>query len=185
MSGTLLKVHKMHQGFYISAQWGYISWRWFRNIQNESNKKKSCKHEDEYTHCLYTLTQQSRNLMSRFLFVMCQQQAAPTAAWVEAWGERSLLVACIPDLQQSFCHCPMSCCCCSVFHGGRGGLSCELSYSRWLVTTEWQPFFKGAETSLEYLWMHEKRQTWNEVKHHHYSRVNVWLSLDFVSLCVF
>lgn len=45
----------------------------------------------------FSLTQWSQNLTSRFLFVMRQQQAAPTAAGVEAWGERSLKAANIPD----------------------------------------------------------------------------------------
>ena len=45
----------------------------------------------------FSLTQWSQNLTSRFLFFMCQQQAAPTAAGVEAWVERSLKAANIPD----------------------------------------------------------------------------------------
>lgn len=63
------------------------------------------------------------NLTSRFLFAVCQQQAAPTAVWAEAWGERSLIVASIPDLQLSLCHYPMSHCCSvlsSTIGGGRG-----------------------------------------------------------------
>lgn len=43
------------------------------------------------------------NLTSRLLIAVCQQQAAPTAAWAEALGERSLVPASIPDLQLSLC----------------------------------------------------------------------------------
>lgn len=95
----------------ISAQRWHISWRWFINIPNESTKRRVAgMRRSLLTVC--SLSPSSRNLTSRFLFAVCQRQVAPTAAWAEAWGERSLLVASIPDLQKSFCHCPMSCCCC-------------------------------------------------------------------------
>lgn len=79
-----------------------------------------------YTH---THTQLSQNLTSRFLFAMCQQQAAPTAGRVEAGGGRSLMVAGIPNLQLSLCHNPTSGCRCSVSTVGGARSSSELSYS--------------------------------------------------------
>lgn len=58
---------------------------------------------EKYANRLCTPTHWSRNLKSKFLIAVCQQQAAPTAIWVEAWGERSLRLASIPHLQLSRC----------------------------------------------------------------------------------
>lgn len=93
----------------------------YNNIQNKSNKSRAAGVTRRIlTACTHSPSR-LENLTSRCLFAVCQQQAAPTAVWVEAWGERSLIVASIPDLQLSLCHYPMSHCCCSVLLSAVGG----------------------------------------------------------------
>lgn len=114
----------------------------------------------QYAH-IHSLTQRSRNLTSRFLFAMRQQQAAPMAVWVEARGERSLEVASIPDLQLSLSlllsHYPMSLCCCSLLsfsgqgtrQGGWRGVILWTVVLGWHIKTDWRFFVR------------EQRPRWN------------------------